>query len=278
MNIVTGEKIQQLCDIYLGNSSDFTFNPIIHNQPEKHVYLEQINEPFHNPYRVFCYTHHIQLFSQKIHLFQNEFILVTHNSDGEIRKTEESLIILNNEKMLKWYGQNVCFKHSKLYMLPIGIANSQWEHGNLSIFNDRPFMEQISNISNKTNKCYFHFKINTNINKRQPCYDILINKLPWLPYISSIENTLRLSSYEFCICPQGHGCDTHRLWECLYLKVVPIMIKSNFTNILKTKIPMVILNNWDELDIGALDYKDYDFTNETLTQLLDFNHYKDWIF
>ena len=32
--IVTGERIQQLCDVYLGYPGDFYANPVIANQPE----------------------------------------------------------------------------------------------------------------------------------------------------------------------------------------------------------------------------------------------------
>ena len=77
------EQIQQLCDIYLGNECDFNFNPVIRVQKEKHCYLDLLNESFDNPYRIFCYSHNINILSTKIHLFQNEFVFVTHNSDGE---------------------------------------------------------------------------------------------------------------------------------------------------------------------------------------------------
>jgi hypothetical protein len=32
MNIITGEKIQQLCDVYFGLKEDFDFNPVIKKQ------------------------------------------------------------------------------------------------------------------------------------------------------------------------------------------------------------------------------------------------------
>lgn len=271
-NIVTGEKIQQLCDIYLGITGDFHFNPVIGRQHEKHYYLNNINGPFNNPHRVFCYSHNINLLSQKIHLFQNDFILVTHNSDGEIRETNEVYTILNCEKVLKWFGQNICFDHPKLYFLPIGIANSQWAHGNLSLFYDNNFMQ---NVSIKTNKIYFNFNINTNATKRQICYDSLKNKLQWLNNITPVENLKRLSSYEFCICPEGNGVDTHRLWECLYLKVVPIVIESEFTKILlKNGVPMVILDKWDNIDVNSLNYQDFNFDNEQLKNCLNFAYFQ----
>jgi hypothetical protein len=274
-NIVTGEKIQQLCDIYLGINGDFNFNPNIGRETIKHIYLNNINNPINNPYRIFCYSHNINLLSQKIHLFQNNFILVTHNSDGEIIETSKVFTILNCDKMVKWFGQNICFQHPKLHFLPIGIANSQWEHGNLSLFSDTNF---INNLSNKSNNIYFNFNINTNITKRQICYDILINKLQWLNIIQPIENMKRLSTYKFCICPEGNGVDSHRVWECLYLKVVPIVIKSEFTDILlKQGIPLVVLDKWDEIDLIKLNYDDYNFDSENLKKILSFENYLSYL-
>jgi len=265
--IVTGEKIQQLCDIYLGFEEDFQFNPLIKNQPNKQLSFNNLSSAYNNPYYIFCYSHRINELSRRICLFQNNFVLVTHNSDGEIRPVEEVLNILNCEKLLKWYGQNICFEHTKLQFLPIGLANSMWEHGNLSLFNENSFINMY-----KTKKVYFNFSITTNKEKRQICYDSLKDKIEWLENINPIANQLRLKDYEFCICPEGNGVDSHRLWEALYLKIVPIVIKSEFTNILKKQdIPMVVLENWQDFDINKLHYSDFDFNKPNFVKLLHFD-------
>lgn len=269
MNIVTGEKIQKLCDIYIGFKDDFTFNPTISSDISKHVNIHDINSLYDNPYRVFCYGHCINILSTKIHLFQNNFILVTHNSDVEIRQTIEVYTILNSDKIIKWYGQNICFANPKLLFLPIGIANSQWEHGNLLLFNDEHFIQNI----HKTNKVYFNFKIDTNSRKRKICYSSLENKLEWLSSVSANENLKRLSSYEFCICPEGNGVDTHRIWECLYLKVVPIVVESEFTKILqKNGVPLFILKSWDSFEMNKLNYDIYDFKSVQVNKILNFTN------
>jgi len=119
------------------------------------------------------------------------------------------------------------------------------------------------NSLNKSKDIYFNFNIDTNKNKRSICFNSLKNKLEWLNTVSPQENIIRLSQYKFCICPEGNGVDTHRLWEALYLKIVPIVIQSEFTTILeKNKIPLVILNNWDDLNINDLKYEDYNFNDE----------------
>jgi len=270
-NIITGEKIEQLCDIYLGVSEDFMYNPLISTQSEKHYNLNLIDNIFSNPYKIFCYSHQFDLLSNKIHFFQNNFILVTHNSDGEIRETYAVLNILKCDKLLKWFGQNTCIEHQKLQFLPIGLANSQWSHGNLSLFYNNDFMNKL--VNNKTNTIYFNFNINTNRSKREFCYNNLKNRFIWLNTIDPIENQIRLSTYQFCICPEGNGVDSHRLWECLYLKVVPIVIKSEFTSILqKQNIPLVILDNWNDIDVSKLNYNNYNFDCEKLQDLLSFTH------
>jgi hypothetical protein len=101
-------------------------------------------------------------------------------------------------------------------------------------------------------------KLNDNINKINNVYfnfnKSLKDKLNWLNTIYPVENQIRLSTYKFCICPEGDGVYSHRLWECLYLKVVPIVIKSKFTSILeKQTIPLVILENWCDFDINKLN-------------------------
>jgi len=266
--IITGEKIQQLCDIYFGFKEDFDFNPVIKNQHKKQFILNNLNIEFNNPYFVFCYSHRIKELSNKIHLFKNRFVLITHNSDGEIRDEVETLKILNFSNLEKWYSQNICFEHDKLYFLPIGIANSQWPHGNINIFNSDMVL---NNSCNKIKGIYFNFNIDTNRTKRSKCFESLKNKLVWLNNISPSENMVRLSQYKFCICPEGNGVDTHRLWEALYLKTVPIVIKSEFTNILqKNNVPLVILNNWDELCEDNLDYNNYDFNNENFVKISNF--------
>ena len=256
--IVTGERIQEMCDIYLGEDADFNWNPVINKQKSKHVYLERIVSEFNNPYYVFCYTHQLHLLSKKIHFLKNKFILITHNSDGQIEPTDIILYILKCDNLIRWYGQNVCFEHPKLFFIPIGLANSQWKHGNLSLFYNTEF---IDSLKNKKKRIYFNFKVDTNKTKRQICYDKLKNNLEWLTTIEPEENIKRLAEYEFCICPEGNGVDTHRLWECIYLKVVPIVIKSASTDILKkNNIPLCILDSWDSLDETKLNYKDFDFT------------------
>jgi hypothetical protein len=264
--IITGERIQQLAQIYIGYSEDFDYNPVIKNQKNKQKLITSITEPFNNPYIIFIYTRRYNEFFKIIHFFINPFILISHNCDVNVYENTEVLRILNYNKLVKWYTQNLCFKHEKINILPIGLANSQWPHGNLSLFNNENF---VNSLQNKSKKVFFNFSINTNPVKRQICYDILSKKIPWLNFISPNDNLIRMKDYEFCICPEGNGIDCHRFWEALYLKCVPIVVNSPFIDILNNMgIPMLILNNWEELDINTLDYNKYKFREFTITDFI----------
>jgi hypothetical protein len=93
-----------------------------------------------------------------------KFILYTHNSDLSI--DDKYLKIINNDYLLKWYGQNINTHNYKLVSIPIGIANSRWEHGNVDI------LKKIINENNiKTNIVYCNIDVNTNISERSSCLE-----------------------------------------------------------------------------------------------------------
>ena len=280
INIVSGEKLQDIAHVYLAIDNDFSYNPYINKQTNKHKNMSYINSDYNNPKIVFCYAHRINILAEKINYFMNDFILITHNSDQNIVNNDISVNkIYNCNKLLKWYAQNLCIEHSKMFLLPIGIANNQWEHGS----NFHNFYNTLRNdiqLTKKSKSIYFVFEINTNREKRSSCYNSIIKKIPFLNIINTYDNFKRLSEYEFCICPEGNGVDTHRFWEALYVKCVPIVINSPFINIIKknTNLPMIILNSWDDLDINNLqEYNTFDFTNNESNKYLNLDYYLDTI-
>ena len=266
--IITGERIQQLANIYIGTTDDFNYNPIIKNETHKHKFISEINNDYDNPYIVYFYTHRIKEISEIIQYFKNPFILLSHNSDMNVYESVETNVILNCPKLKIWYTQNLCFYHPKISMLPIGFANSMWNHGNLSLFDNCDFIRSLSN--KKTQKVYFNFSIITNSAKRQLCYDIVSSKVQWLENVHPNDNLLRMKDYEFCICPEGNGVDCHRFWEALYLKCVPIVVNSPFIETLKrSNIPLVVLDKWEDLDIDNLQYSNYHFNEYTIDQFVN---------
>ena len=261
--IVKGERIQQLADVYLGLPNDFVFNPLIAMDVSKHFNLQNISMSYDNPKIIFCYSHRINILCNKLTFFQNPFVLITHNSDENIVECNPIVNIIANYPLLqKWYAQNLAYKHPKIHVLPIGMANDQWSHGDVSFFRNNT---QILDIhKHKTNKVYFHFNVHTNYTKRMDCFTKLQGKIPEQPAFAPFEYLSHLSTYEFCICPEGNGFDTHRLWEALYVKCIPIVLRNTHIELLisQLEIPMVVLDDCNDFDINALHYEDYSFDND----------------
>lgn len=256
MNIITCEKIQQLANVYIGLDSDFNINPIIKRQSDKHLNINRITVLYDNPSIVFCYPDRIELLSTKIVYFQNNFTLITCGSDMNFYLTPSVQKIVDCGKLKKWYCQNLCFEHPSIQFLPIGLANVMYPHGNLTFFTKN------YNYNKKYN-VYFQFLIQTNRSKRMRCFNALKNKIRFLPKTDPFTNLCRVALHKFCICPEGNGIDTHRFWEALYVKTVPIVLKNPLIDIIirSTSIPIVVLNNWNELNINTLDYTKYDFSS-----------------
>jgi hypothetical protein len=271
MEIFSREKIQFLADVYLGESYYQFCNRAIQNHKNKFLLFNQIQSMYNNPKIVFCYIHKVLLLYEKLDNFKNDFILITAEEDTRI--TEDLYKkIADHPKIIKWYCQNLCFTHEKIIPIPIGIRNEEWG-GNINFFTE------IININiPKTKKMYFNFIKETNPTKRNECFNKLCNHYEFLPLIKYEDNLIRLAEYEFCICPEGNGVDTHRLCEAWYLKVVPIVLENDFINVIKNKanLPLIILKDWDDLKEMELDYNNYkDKFNDY--KYLDFNYYKNSI-
>jgi hypothetical protein len=111
-----------------------------------------------------------------------------------------------------------------------------------------------NNQTTKDKSVYFFFSIETARSIRTDCYDKIVkkgiqflNNTDYDSYISS------LSQHKFAISPEGNGIDCHRFWEALYLKTIPICKPNITVNYYAKYFPIVILNDWDDLDISKLD-------------------------
>lgn len=184
---------------------------------------------------------------------QSKFQLITHNSDYVI---DESYVqYLQHDNLLQWYAQNVSYEHKKLIPIPIGIANEQWVHGDIETIT-----KTIENEYSKKYLIYANFNVQTNLIQRSYCLKYI--KPQYFEYNVSFKTYLRhLSQAYFSICPIGNGIDTHRIWESLYLKTIPIV--ENTYNILylkkKYNLPIIIIDDWSQLEL--LEINEFIYNN-----------------
>jgi len=251
-NYITGEKIQSKClTLLLPNENlHVPYNPNI--KSFDCILANEIRENFDNPRKIFCYSYYLKnldLLISILQKFKNIFSLILHNSDENF-EIEHCILFKRLNNLEKVYTQNCNIVYNNVEPIPIGIANEMWNHGNLNILNEI----MMSNIQ-KINKMYFNFFVETNKNKREICKRICISKkIEWNQNNDFKNYLIELSSNYYAICPEGNGIDTHRLWECLYLNVIPICLKNNFLEyfINKFDFDIILLNDWEELNVEKL--------------------------
>ena len=246
-DIICGEKFIPYADIFVGTTRSYKANPNNKRIVKKFVNFENANiDDIKNSKKIFVKTEDLKLLKNKFSPFLENKIIISHNSDNGI--TEDNLI----KEAKVQFSQNCLIKAKNLVPIPIGIENTQWfDH---SIFHKVRKMD-----IPKTKHIYFLFSLKTHKSRRN-CFDVLSKKLEWNTKLPKEEYFKELKRHKYAICPRGNGLDTHRLWECLYMDVIPIMLKSDSTNI--SGLPIIYLDKWE--DLGNLTNN---FINQQLSKI-----------
>ena len=204
---------------------------------------------------VYFHTMYKDYFFDLIRNLSNKFIIVSHNSDVGIDNIDNL-----PSNVIKWFSQNVNCVDSRLESLPIGLENNRWF----------PEIQKQQKIENKLytdkknyNLVYMNHNIHTNVKKRLEAFNILSDKnfvttqngQNYENYIDNIYN------HKFVICPEGNGIDTHRKWETLYLKSIPIE-KNCINSSFYTDLPICLVDDWSEVTEYFLE-KEYDRIKNT---------------
>lgn len=238
---IHGDRFLKLADIVLRKKSRSDYYKVLDWSQTNLLFLEDIPEQWQNPRLLYINTEDVLDFQNHIEKLQNPFVLLSHNSDTNIRENYSH--IYNHPKLIHWFTQNLCVSHPKTTLLPIGFANPIWQHGNYLL------LDQIQSMNRPKEIIYYaNFLVETNRTKREECLNILHQKqIPIFPRSPPFIYLEQLAASICCICPEGNGIDTHRFWEALYLKSIPIVLRNELTEKLSNDFPCILLNSWEEL-------------------------------
>jgi hypothetical protein len=185
---------------------------------------------------------------------RTHYILVCANSDYSCPGKFFNKLN-NDDKMLAWFTTNidVAFTHSKLFPIPLGIANRYRSSGNIDFLQD--FINKSGNY-NKDILLYFNMNLATKPSVRNEVYEIFVSKSfcyqgmrkPWREYL------IDLASSKFVLSPHGNGLDCYRTWEALLLGCIPI-VKTSTLDPLYTDLPVIIVKDWHEVTEDFLNTK-----------------------
>lgn len=219
------------------------------------------------------FVRNVDRFFKEIHPFiAYPYIMITH---GDYRDTcqESYFHYLDDSKIIAWFSIHP-FKcgHKKFHPLPLGIRQEPTYYKNRSSMN--AFFKRLREQAKKTKLLTLNFDTDKNT-EREKVLKLFIDsswcfkqkeRLPFEIYMKE------MASYKFALCPRGWGPDTYRTWEALIVGTIPIvrrgdygfletsknrdqMRKSSQLDELYQNLPVLIINDWDEITETFLEQK-----------------------
>ena len=189
-----------------------------------------------------CEWHNNRLMP-KIEITENDLLIVSGHSDFPINQQRFSK---SSKNLVKWFGQNIEHSDSRLEAIPIGLTNIDTSIIPIHqiIGNTSHILEQNKKNKNYVNMIYLNVRFNDVRDKSSNSereYLVNICKNNSLITIEQPDRSFngyknylnQIHSHKMVICPRGNGWDTHRIWETLYLKSIPIVKKCQHIHILK---------------------------------------------
>lgn len=236
---IDGDFFEGLADISFGDPYNGVRN--INNNTIK----EQIKNIDRTPI-LYISTDRLKNLLNQVRDLRRNVIIIAHNSDATYG---DEIINLIPQNVVRVWCQNYNgTPNEKIKPLPIGLERKRWfpEQKKQDVIKDN-----IPENTERENKVYMNF-IKTTNRLRFEWFDtlngkdfvvteMLGHKGSYPPYINNIKK------YKYIISPPGNGLDCHRHWESLYLGCIPIIQRSNFTNDMYSDMPVLLINNVNEV-------------------------------
>ena len=219
-------------------SIDISSKKNIEKIKDNDIIFVQINE-----FDKFC--------SNILPLIKCKFILITGQTHlPKLKKSKNTDLIINDNRIIKWFSQNPIYKNEKYFSFPYGINNG------VSL-NNAPQKKLIINyvkiLLEKNNKNLNI--INLNLRVTHPCRKIFKPE----PRLNLYDFYKKMSEARFILSPIGDRDDCYRHWESIGFGTIPI---SNVNELYKDLFQdnMIYVNNTQEMlklynEQQNLDYK-----------------------
>ena len=196
-----------------------------------------------------------------------KIILFTGSSDFPITK---KIFCARPANVVKWFGENVDFKHEDLIPVPIGSLSGCWVGGypaDLRLRNHKDFVPiylwddaDFAKMQKKLALCAF--SINTNDRERLSILNHFKDQNFISNYCSTESNRRTLTEYQFYLqmalhrfvfSPPGNGIDCGRTWGALQVGAIPIVKDSIPIRYFKDKVPLFVYEDIQEVTQEKLE-------------------------
>lgn len=195
-----------------------------------------------------------------LYKIKNPFTLITTDGDRPVPSSYSSNTVrtlLESDKVVRWYTQNYdrTIIHEKLTYMPIGLDlhTKRWLiEDSISKKVDYMISKRMESISKRKDVILSDFHLHYSHSERRELHDKIKNNkhIYFLNDVVSFKEITDLyNTYQFVLSPRGNGLDCHRTWELFLAGAILITKTSSLDQMyIDNNLPVVILNDWDELD------------------------------
>ncbi len=213
-----------------------------------------------------------QFVSEVLPGIRHRFALVTGDEDWSIPSSfTAARQLLESDNLVCWFTQNNDGTDTtgKVSGIPIGldfhtISNRRkWGHWPATPSEQEAELVQLLGRMPKTADreplvhADFHFNKHKHNSRSETRHDVqtALGKNPLIVFqqqkVRRIELWREKTRYRFVVSPHGNGLDCHRTWESLVLGNI-VIVKSSSLDPLYEKLPVVIVQDWREIDQANL--------------------------
>jgi hypothetical protein len=194
---------------------------------------------------IYCKVDHLVGLFDRLRKARDRVILVSSESD---RPITEEFFHRSPPQVAHWFSTNIATRNARLSALPLGLANSYCE-----ITLKAPLIAADAHaFRGRSNWLYVNFRTTTNPAVREPAMQHFraLAKENWVT-VQEAELDLgdylkEMTSHRFVLCPPGNGTDTHRLWEALYSRTIPVAMEAPTMEAFRD-LPILFVNDFRRL-------------------------------
>lgn len=169
--------------------------------------------------------------------------IVTQHSDYEV---DDGLMATKPDCVNYIFGPNNTATRQDSVPIPLGLG-PPFGHG-------APLAEDIKRVdtqSNRSKLLYVNFRPHTFPSERIPLLTRFSDPACGWVTVGKVDSTCNhfeeylsdLTTHKFSLCPRGNGIDTHRLWESLYARTVPV-VKYHPAYRSFRSLPILFVDDW----------------------------------
>lgn len=196
----------------------------------------------------------------------NKFVIFTSHEDTP---TESSLKDKIPENVLAIYATNAIYNGHKIIPFPYGLQRPLGKDNRLEVMKRYVEKDEGKNIQ-PSKLLYINCGLGDERNATERAFLPAFEREPWatcrfdknskfFPFEEYNHFLDEILEHKFMICPQGHGIDCHRNWECLYLRRVPVMKDHSYFRRLMAGFPVLFVDDWPQVTEELLNASEHLF-------------------